>query len=116
MTGISAMPPGLALILGALLLPLFGARVRGFLVLGLPLLTLALIWQVPDSVSLRIPFLGYELDPVSGDGLSRLFATIFAIMAFAGGLFALNHARVVELVAALISAGSAIGVSFAGDP
>jgi len=115
MTGISAMPPGLILVFGALLLPLFGARVRGFLVLGLPLLTLALIWQVPDSVSLRIPFLEYELDPVSGDGLSRLFATIFAIMAFAGGLFALNHARVVELVAALISAGSAIGVSFAGD-
>jgi multicomponent Na+:H+ antiporter subunit D len=115
MTGISAMPPGLLLVLGALLLPLFGSRVRATLVLGLPLLTLALIWQIPDGVSLRIPFLEYELVPVSGDSLSRLFATIFAIMAFAGGLFALNRARVVELVAALISAGSAIGVSFAGD-
>ena len=115
MTGISAMPPGLLLVLGALLLPLFGSRVRGAMVLGLPLLTLALIWQVPDGASLQVPFLEYELEPVSGDRLSRLFATIFAIMAFAGGLFALNRARVIELVAALISAGSAIGVSFAGD-
>ena len=115
MTGISAVPPGLLLVLGALLLPLFGARLRAVLILGLPLLTFALIWQVPDGVSLRIPFLEYELVPVTGDRLSRLFATIFAIMAFAGGLFALNRARVVELVAALVSAGSAIGVTFAGD-
>jgi multicomponent Na+:H+ antiporter subunit D len=115
MTGISAMPPGLPLVLGALLLPLFGSRIRAALVLGLPLLTLALIWQIPDGVSLRFSFLEYELVPVNGDRLSRLFGTIFAIMAFAGGLFALNRARIVELVAALISAGSAIGVSFAGD-
>jgi len=115
MTGINAVPPGLLLVLGALLLPLFGARLRAVLILGLPLFTLALIWQVPDGVSLRFPFLEYELIPVTGDRLSRLFATIFAIMAFAGGLFALNRARVVELVAALVSAGSAIGVTFAGD-
>ena len=115
MTGISTVPPGLLLILGSLLLPLFGLRLRAVLVLGLPLLTLALVWQVPDGASLRVPFLEYELVPVQGDRLSRLFGTIFAIMAFAGGLFALNRARVVELVAAFISAGSAIGVCFAGD-
>ena len=61
------------------------------------------------------PFLGYTLELVKGDALSRLFATIFAIMAFAGGLFALNQNRVTELAAALCYAGSAIGVAFAGD-
>ena len=35
-------------------------------------------------------------------------------MAFGGGLFALNRARVIELVAAFVYAGSAIGVTFAG--
>jgi multicomponent Na+:H+ antiporter subunit D len=115
MTGISAIPPGLPLILGALLLPLLGLRIRAALVLGLPLLTLALIWQIPDGVSLRLTFLEYQLEPVSGDRLSRLFGTVFAIMAFAGGLFALNRARTLELVAALVSAGSAVGVTFAGD-
>ena len=115
MIGISAVPPGLLLVLGALLLPLVGSRVRAALVLGLPLLTLALIWQVPDGASLRMPFLGHELVPVTGDRLSRLFGMIFAIMAFGGGLFALNRTRIAELVAALICAGSAIGVVFAGD-
>ena len=115
MTGISAIPPGLPLILGALLLPLFGQRLRAVLVLGLPLVALALVWQVPDGVSLKTGFLEYELAPVSGDRLSRLFGTVFAIMAFAAGLFALNRTRLVELVAGLICAGSAIGVTFAGD-
>ena len=115
MTGISAIPPGLPLLLGALLLPLFGTRLRSVLVLGLPLLALILVWQVPDGPGLQTGFLGYELSPVQGDSLSRLFATVFAMMAFAGGLFALNRARVVELSAALASAGSAIGITFAGD-
>jgi len=115
MTGISAIPPGLPLILGALLLPLFGQRLRAVLVLGLPLVALALVWQVPDGVSLKLSFLEYELAPVSGDRLSRLFATVFAIMAFAGGLFALNRTRLVEVMAGLTCAGSAIGVTFAGD-
>jgi multicomponent Na+:H+ antiporter subunit D len=81
----------------------------------LPLLTLYLVWQVPDGVSIQTMFLGNELAVVKGDPLSRLFATIFAIMAFAGGLFALNQTRVVELAAAFCYAGSAIGVVFAGD-
>ena len=49
------------------------------------------------------------------DALSRLFATVFSIMAFAGGLYALNQRRVIELASALCYAGSAIGVVFAGD-
>ena len=81
----------------------------------LPLVTLYLVWQVPDGAALTAPFLGYELALVRGDALSRLFATVFAIMAFAGGLFALNQNRVVELAAAFCYAGSAIGVVFAGD-
>ena len=78
-------------------------------------MTLALVWQVPDGVAVSVPFLDYQLHPVKGDALSRLFATIFAIMAFAGALYALRQARLIELVAALCYAGSAIGVAFAGD-
>jgi multicomponent Na+:H+ antiporter subunit D len=81
----------------------------------LPLVTLALVWSVPDGPVLQAPFLGYDLILVKGDKLSRLFAAVFAIMAFAGGLFALNQARATELAAAFVYAGSAIGVVFAGD-
>ncbi|UCC55618.1 MAG: Na(+)/H(+) antiporter subunit D [Gammaproteobacteria bacterium] len=115
MTGISAIPPALPLFLGALLLPLLGQNMRAILSLGLPLLVLVIIWQVPEGASLRLTFLEYELVPVASDRLSRLFGTVFAIMAFAGSLFALNQARIVELVAALANAGSAIGIVFAGD-
>jgi multicomponent Na+:H+ antiporter subunit D len=109
------IPPGAVLIAGGLLLPALSAPLRKASLLLLPLLTLYLVWQVPDGVTIQTMFLGNELAVVKGDPLSRLFATIFAIMAFAGGLFALNQTRVVELAAAFCYAGSAIGVVFAGD-
>jgi multicomponent Na+:H+ antiporter subunit D len=111
----SVIPPGLVLIAGAALLPLLGGHARNTVALLLPLLTLYLVWQVPDGVSLTLPFLEYELVLVQGDKLTRLFATIFAIMAFAGNLFALNQKGRLELTAASAYAGGAISVTFAGD-
>jgi multicomponent Na+:H+ antiporter subunit D len=115
MTTSLAIPPAAVLILGGLIMPLLHERLRQLLLLVLPLVTLYLIWQVPDGVALECRFLGYTLELVKGDALSRLFATIFAVMAFAGGLFALNQHRMVELAAAFCYAGSAIGIAFAGD-
>ncbi len=112
---ISLIPPGLLLVAGAAVLPLTAGWFRSLLVLALPLATLGLVWVAPDGVPGAMPFLDYTLTPVRGDALGRLFATIFTIMAFAGGLFALNQRRVVELSAAFAYAGSAVGVSLAGD-
>ncbi|MEX1257941.1 MAG: Na(+)/H(+) antiporter subunit D [Gemmatimonadota bacterium] len=110
-----SFPPGLILLGGGLLLPLLQGRLREAAVLVFPLLTLGAVWTVPDGTSLAVPFLGYELALVHSTTLGRLFATVFSIMAFAGGLFALRRAPVVELAAAFAYAGSAIGVTFAGD-
>ena len=115
MTSIDAFPPGLVLILGAFLLPFLRGILRNAWILLLPMLVLWLVWRVPDGPVLTFVFLDYTLTPVKGDVLSRLFAIIFAIMAFAGALFAMNQSRVVELTAAFVYAGSAIGVAFAGD-
>ena len=115
MTADLVFPPAFALIIGGLLLPFLRGQLRTIALLVFPLLALFLIWQVPDGIALRLTYLGYELAPVRGDALSRLFATIFAVMAFAGGLFALNQTRTVELAAAFCYAGAAIGVAFAGD-
>ena len=115
MTASVILPPAVVLIIGGLILPLLPVRLRGPAILVLPLATLFFIWQVPDGAALRTPFLGHELTLVRGDAVSRLFATVFAMMTFAGGLFALNQNRVVELAAAFCYAGSAIGVVFAGD-
>jgi len=115
MTASLVMWPAAVMIIGGLLLPLLRERLRQFALLLVPLLTLFLVWQVPDGPVLEARFLGFTLALVKGDALSRLFATVFAIMAFAGALFALNQNRVVELAAAFCYAGSAIGVTFAGD-
>ena len=115
MTASLLFPPALLLIGGGLLLPLLRGWLRQATILVVPLLTLYAVWQTPDGIGLTAPFLGYELTLVKGDALSRLFAIVFAVMAFAGGLFALNQERVTELAAAFCYAGGAIGVVFAGD-
>ena len=109
------LPPSLILIVGALALPAISQRLRPFLLIGLPLLSLAQIWSYDLGRAFTIDFLDYQLIPLKVDALSRLFATIFAIMATVGGLFAMNQKRTIELVAAFIYAGSAIGVTMAGD-
>lgn len=115
MTGSLILPPALALIAAGLLLPLLTGWRRVALVLLAPLVSLALVWLEPVGAGVSLPFLDQSLIVVSATRLGRLFATIFSVMAFAGGLFALNQPRTVELAAAFVYAGAAIGVTFAGD-
>ena len=107
--------PALVLILGALALAFLRGTLRSIAVVALPILALALIWQIPDGAVWQLRFLDYTLTPLQGDKLSRLFATIFALMAAVGGLFALAQKSRVEVPAAFVYAGSAIGVTLAGD-
>jgi multicomponent Na+:H+ antiporter subunit D len=107
--------PGLVLIIGGMLMVLCAPRLRTWLQLGLPLAALFLVWQMPDGVVLQLDFLDQSLTPIRSDALSRLFATIFALMAAIGGLYALSQRSRLEIAAAYGYAGSAIGVCFAGD-
>ncbi|OOZ36015.1 Na(+)/H(+) antiporter subunit D [Solemya velesiana gill symbiont] len=107
--------PGLIMVLGAILIPVLGGSLRLLALLGLPALTLAAVWALPADASLQVAFLDYTLEPVRSSAEGRLFATVFAIMAFVGGLYAHRQASTAELTAALVYAGSAIGVTFAGD-
>lgn len=109
------VPPGMILILGAVLLALTNGRIRKSLVLALPIITLAFIWCTPLGDNAFAPFLNYELKLVSLSATSRVFATIFALMSLVGGLYALNQASKLEVSAAFAYAGSAIGVTFSGD-
>ncbi len=107
--------PGLVLIFGALALPWLRGALRSACVVALPLVVLWLVWQVGDGAIWQIHFLGHDLTPLRGDKLSRLFATIFALMAAGGGLFALGQKSRIEVPAAFVYAGAAIGAAFAGD-
>lgn len=108
-------PPALIMILGAILIGVSRPSLRPAIALFTPLLTLYAIWQVPDGIQLSAQFLGYEVQVVEGSPVRRLFATVFALMAFGGALFALNQAKWWEMSAAMAYAAGAIGVSFAGD-
>ncbi|MFT6098220.1 MAG: multicomponent Na+:H+ antiporter subunit D [Arenicella sp.] len=107
--------PALILVISALLTGILRGHWRTALILLAPVATLWAVWQVPDGVISTVTFLGYQIEPVEGSALRRLFATIFAIMTFAGGLYAFRHARWYELAAAQAYAAGAIGVCFAGD-
>lgn len=109
------LSPALILIIAALLIPLTGGWIRTLVVLLAPVLTLAAIWQIGDGVQGTVRFLDYMVEPVEGSPLRRLFATVFAIMAFLGVLFSYRIATWQELAAAFAYAAGAIGVCFAGD-
>lgn len=109
------IPPGVILILAALLLLFLDGWLRAAVMLIAPVITMAAVWTVPDGSSLTMSYLGYELTLVRADALSRLFATVFTLMTFGGGLFALHQKSRMELTSALAYGGSALGVVFAGD-
>ena len=112
---IELLPPALILIAAAILIGPLKGMLRTIVLFAAPLATLWMIWQVPDGISATVPFLDYKLELVEGSPLRRLFATIFALMAFAGGLYAYRTAKWWELAAAYAYAAGAVGVCFAGD-
>ena len=107
--------PALILVVAALAIGPARGHLRAAVVLLAPLLTLWAVWQVPDGVQDTVRFLSYQIEPVEGSPLRRLFATVFALMAFVGGLYAYRLAKWYELAAAYAYAAGAVGVSFAGD-
>jgi len=107
--------PGLVLIAGGLLLAWLPRMMRATLAPILALAALVLAAQMPDGAFWQTGFLGNALTLVRSDRLARLFAIVFALMAFAGALYATNQRNRLEVPAALVYAGGAIGAVFAGD-
>lgn len=110
-----AYSPALIMLAGAVLIGLCRGHARTAVVMLAPALTLYAVWQIGDGVQSTVRFLDYMVEPVEGSPLRRLFATVFAMMALLGGIFAFRIARWQELAAAYAYAAGAIGVCFAGD-
>jgi multicomponent Na+:H+ antiporter subunit D len=110
-----SVPPGLLLILGALLTAITPGRAHKLWAIVAPILGLAAIWMFPAESRIVEHWLDYDLVLAQFNLPTKAFATVFALMALVGGLYAQHSASRLELTAALLYAGSAIGVTFAGD-
>ncbi len=106
--------PWMPLLLGSLLVGLLRGRAQDIVFVAAPLAALAAVWLLPDGTT-SIHWLGLTLQPVATDATARLFGTAFAIAALAGAAYALSQRSSVERTAALLYAGAAEGVVFAGD-
>ncbi|MBC8352390.1 MAG: Na(+)/H(+) antiporter subunit D [Planctomycetes bacterium] len=115
---IYSVPPGMFLILGALLIPFLRGRVRSTALLLLPILSalhLLAFVSVPAVTHYSLHVFGYELTPTHIDGLSLVWGYIFHIAAFVSALYSLHVKDAVQHVSGLIYMGAAIGAVFAGD-
>ena len=112
---IEFLPPAFILFAAAVLIATTRGHLRSAIVLLSPLLTLWVVWQVPDGAVVSMNFLDYRIEPVEGSALRRLFATIFSIMVFVGGLYSFRQVGRYELAAAFAYAAGAVGTAFAGD-
>ena len=113
MTG--ELPPGLILIVGALLVPLLRGRVRAVYMLALPVVALWQLVSLSYGNFAELQVLDMSLVALRVDKLSFIFGLIFLIATFLGVVYALHLDDNVQHVAALIYAGSAVGAIFAGD-
>jgi multicomponent Na+:H+ antiporter subunit D len=112
---IDSLPPGLILILGAVVVPFLKGRVRPAYALALTLIGIAQLTMLEaGSFGITSAF-GYELTHVRVDKLGRVFGYIFYLAAGLGVLFAWHHDDRTETTSALVYAGAAIGAVFAGD-
>jgi multicomponent Na+:H+ antiporter subunit D len=107
--------PGLLLILGAWLLPFLKGRAKRIAMVALPATALIDCMLTKPGTYGVMTFLGQEIVFGRVDRLSLVFSYVFSLMALLGMIYALHVTDDFHHVAALTYAGSALGVTFAGD-
>ncbi|RDJ03560.1 Na(+)/H(+) antiporter subunit D [Rhizobium grahamii] len=107
--------PALLFILGALAIPFLSGPIRKVYLVLIPLLALLAVVAMQQGNYGATQFLGQEILIAKVDKLSIVFATVFAIMALIGTVYALHLPRAGQHVAAFVYVGGALGVVFAGD-
>ncbi|MBF0229526.1 MAG: Na(+)/H(+) antiporter subunit D [Desulfamplus sp.] len=111
----AGFPPGLIFIIGSLFIPLLKGKFKSALMLSLPLLAFITLLRVPEGNHWVIRFMEYDLVFGHVDRLSLPFGYIFIIISFIAVIFALKVEDDLQHVSGFIYAGSALGVTFAGD-
>ncbi|MEM7214365.1 MAG: Na(+)/H(+) antiporter subunit D [Pseudomonadota bacterium] len=109
-------PPFLIFVIGALILPFLpNGTPRGIVSLIVPVISAAMIWELPTGVYTPMSLAGLDLTLMRVDKLSIIFGLVFSLAAFLSLLYAWHVRDTVQQVSSLLYAGSAIGAVFAGD-
>ena len=108
-------PPGLVLIGGGILVPIFRGTFRKVYMLVLPIVGFWGLTQFTEGTYFTTELFGLALHPVRIDALSLVFGYIFYIAAGISIIYALHLKDTLQQIAGLIYAGAAIGGVFAGD-
>lgn len=111
----SDLSPGLVLILGAALVPVFRGYARSTLMLALPVAAFALTLTLSHGDHGQFELFGLTLTTVRVDGFSLIFAYVFLLASFLGVIYAMHVDDTLQQIASLVYAGSAIAALFAGD-
>lgn len=109
------IPPALYMIAGAFILPILPKNLRAGIFILFPMIALAAIWSLPDGYLIKTTFVNYELILCEVSRLTRIFGIIFSLIAVIGGVYSYHQKEVGQQSAALLYAGGALGVTFAGD-
>lgn len=114
-----AAPPAFVFFLGALALLIARGdrwhRLQQGLMLAVPVVGLVNLLTLEPGQQGVLQVLQFELVQLRVDRLSMLFGLLFHVGAFIGVVYALRVRDVLQHVAMLVYAGSALGAVFAGD-
>ena len=115
MEWLTSLPPYSLFFIGAIVVLFCRGIVASIVTVIVPVLSFIILLQLQHGSSFQYSLMGMDLTLVKLDRLSLLFAYLFHLAAFIGGIFALHVRDKSQQVAALAYAGSAIGAVFAGD-
>jgi multicomponent Na+:H+ antiporter subunit D len=112
---LTMIPPAFVMVAGAVVLPFLPKKIRSAAFTLFTFLTLYVVWRLPEGSMAPVRVMDYSLVLCKVDALSRVFGIIFAFIAFAGSIYAFHIKETGQHCAALLYAGGALGVTFAGD-
>jgi multicomponent Na+:H+ antiporter subunit D len=107
--------PGAILILGSLLVPFLKGRLRQGYLLLLPVLAFISVMTTGEGSYGVFHILHEEVVFGKVDSLSTIFGYVFSIAAFISILYGIKVKESGHHIASFVYAGSALGVTFAGD-
>ena len=115
MTASLVFPPALIFVCGALLVTVLRGRTLKGVALAVPLACLVTLWLAPEGSFGHFSLIGLDLVLTRIDPLSRIFGYIFCLASLLGTIFSFHHTDRSHYAVALLYAGAAVGVTFAGD-